>query len=137
MNTIKESIFKTKNAFLNSIFVMIGVIILISIIINLIPKNTTLQTRYLFGDVIITSVFGSLAAGNPITSYIIGGELLANGVSLIAVTAFLLTWVTVGIIQFPAESYLLGKKFAIYRNITSFISAIIIAFLTILTIGVI
>jgi len=137
VNTIKESIFKTKNAFLNSIFVMIGVIILISIIINLIPKNTTLQTRYLFGDVIITSVFGSLAAGNPITSYIIGGELLANGVSLIAVTAFLLTWVTVGIIQFPAESYLLGKKFAIYRNITSFISAIIIAFLTILTIGVI
>jgi uncharacterized membrane protein YraQ (UPF0718 family) len=137
VNTLKESLLKTKNAFFNSIFVMIGVIILISISINLIPKNTTLQTGYVFVDVLIMGFFGSFAAGNPITSYIIGGELLKNGISLIAVTAFLLTWVTVGIIQFPAESYLLGRKFAITRNITSFISAIIIAFLTIITMSVI
>lgn len=56
---------------------------------------------------LLGDILGSILAGNPITSYIIGGELLNEGISLVAVTAFLASWGTVGIIQLPAESILL------------------------------
>ena len=53
-------------------------------------------------DTIIGSAIGSISAGNPVTSYIIGGELIGKHVSLFAVTAFIVAWVTVGAIQLPA-----------------------------------
>ena len=90
----------------------------------------TLFQNNVFLDSLIGGAVGSLAAGNPITSYILGGEFLQAGVSLVAVTAFILTWVTVGLVQLPAESLMLGKKYAIARNILSFISAIVIALIT-------
>lgn len=48
------------------------------------------------------------------------GELLEQGAGLVAVTAFLVAWVTVGLIQLSVESILLGKKFAVSRNIFQF-----------------
>ena len=66
-----------------------------------------------------------------------GGEILDQGVALVAIVAFLLSWVTVGIIQLPAESLILGKKFALVRNLVSFVSAIVIAILVVLTLSII
>jgi len=71
-----------------------------------------------------------------LTSYIIGGELLKNGVSLVAVLAFIVSWVTVGTVQLPAESLMLGRKFALLRNGISLIMAIAIAVLTVLILGI-
>ena len=81
-------------------------------------------------------MFGSISVGHPIVSYIIGGELLEYGVSLIAVTAFVLAWVSVGIVQLPAESLMLGKRFAFSRNAFAFITAIVIAILTVITLSI-
>ena len=96
----------------------------------LFSKNTLLDSA-------IGSFLGSILAGNPITSYILGGELLQQGVSLMAVTAFLISWVTVGIIQLPAEIALLGKNFALVRNVTAFLLSIVIAIFTVIIYGVI
>jgi uncharacterized membrane protein YraQ (UPF0718 family) len=49
-----------------------------------------------------------------------------------AVTAFIVSWVTVGIIQFPIEAKALGKRFTFLRNLSSFVFSIIIAFITVL-----
>lgn len=78
---------------------------------------------------------GSVFAGNPINSYIIGGQLLEAGVDLVAVTAFICAWVTVGLVQFPAESAALGWKFAVVRNLSCFGLSVAISFLMILTLG--
>ncbi len=86
-------------------------------------------------DPLVGAVLGSLSAGNAMNSYIIGGEFLSQGVSLLAVTAFILTWVSVGIIQLPAESMILGKRFAITRNVFSFLTALIISVLTFATLS--
>ena len=83
----------------------------------------------------IGALLGSVSAGNPITSYILAGEFLKQGVSLLAVTAFILAWVTVGLIQLPAESLMLGKKFAVARNTVSFVTAIAVAILTVVTLS--
>ena len=137
-NLIIQSIAKSGKSLWKAFPVILGTLMLISLISILIPKSfyTTIFSKNPFFDLFIGSAIGSISAGNPITSYILGGEMLKQGISLMAVTAFLVAWVTVGIIQLPAESAILGKKFALLRNITSFILAIIVAIITVLILGV-
>ena len=135
---ILGAISKASNALYMALPVMLGVVILVSISKIFIPStvySSIFQNNFV--DSLIGSSLGSVLAGNPITSYIIGGELLNNGISLIAVTAFMVSWVTVGLIQLPAESVMLGKKFAIYRNISSFVLSIFVAILTVVIVRVI
>jgi len=40
----------------------------------------------------------------------LAGELTKLGISLAAITAFILAWVTVGIVQLPAESMIFRQK---------------------------
>ena len=128
-----QSIIKAGKGLWNSFPVLIGVILLVSLANSLIQESMygMLFTGNFISDPIIGGVIGSILAGNPVTSYVLGGELLTQGVSLLAVTAFLVSWVTVGLIQFPAESMLLGRKFAILRNVTAFFFSIIVAILTV------
>jgi len=131
---VKKSALQTLNSLKRSILILISVLLLVSFMISAIPKEfySKIFTGNNLIDSLIGAIIGSISAGNPINSYIVGGELLSQGIGLIAVTAFILTWVTVGIVQLPAESLMLGKKFAIYRNILSFITAIVVSILTIL-----
>jgi uncharacterized membrane protein YraQ (UPF0718 family) len=135
---VKQAFAKTINNFKQILPIIIGVLLLVSLSLVLIPKS--FYTKIFAGnqviDPLIGAIFGSVAAGNPLTSYIIGGEFLDQGVSLIAVTAFIVAWVSVGLIQLPAESLMLGKRFALARNIVSFITAIIVAVLTVLTLSI-
>ncbi len=135
---IRESAGKTFNAFKNTMPILIGVLLLISLLLTAVPRE--FYAAFFTGNPIIDpfvgALFGSIAAGNPINSYVIGGELLKNGVSLLAVVAFIVAWVTVGVVQFPAESLMLGKRFAFFRNATSFVLSIIIAVLMVFTLGV-
>ncbi len=129
-----RSVAKTAKSLYNILPLILGMILLISLIATSIPRFfyvAVFQNNTLF-DSIIGSVIGSISTGPPITSYILGGEFLNAGVSLIAVTAFMVAWVTVGILQFPAESIILGTKFAIVRNMTSFIFSIAVAIITVL-----
>jgi len=137
-NRLKVSIKKSARALFNSLPVLAGVILVIGLANTLIPKSLYIKifTKNIFLDSIIGSGLGSILAGNPITSYVLGGELLKQGISLVAVTAFIVAWVTVGLVQLPAESLLLGKKFAILRNVLSFIFSIIVAIITILLLGI-
>jgi len=84
-------------------------------------------------DTVIGTFSGAIAVGQPVVSYILGGELLEGGVSMYAVTAFILAWVTLGIVQLPAEVEVLGPKFTIYRNILALFSTLIVSILTVQT----
>ena len=88
-------------------------------------------------DTLIGTVAGGIAVGQALVSYILGGELLEQGISIYAVTAFILAWVTLGIVQLPLEAEVLGLRFTIYRNILAFISTILVSIGTVWTIGVI
>lgn len=139
MNDIKQSVKKAGKALWRSTPILVGVVLLVSLANTLIPKTayTALFSKVAVLDSLIGSAVGSILAGNPVTSYVLGGEMLAQGVSLVAVTAFLVSWVTVGIVQLPAEAMLLGKKFAITRNITAFLISIIVAIVTVAILGAI
>ncbi len=87
-------------------------------------------------DTLVGTLTGAVAAGNPMISYILGGELLGQGISLYAVVAFILSWVTLGFIQLPAEVEVFGGRFTLLRNLLAFVFTMLIAALTALTLRV-
>ena len=130
-----SSIKKTASMFTGMLPILVGVVLLTGLILELLPTEKAAEWfgRNNLLDALIGTAVGSISAGHPLTSYVLGGELLANGVSLVAVTALLVSWVTVGSIQFPAEALMLGRRFALYRNLLCFGFSIIIAVLTVAT----
>ena len=137
--SLSQAIKQSIKPLYRSLPIIVGAVLLVSLANAIIPKDCF---DIFFGinpvlDSIIGAAIGSIMAGNPITSYIVGGELLKTGVGLVAVTAFLVAWVTVGLVQLPAESIMLGKRFAIVRNIVSFIFSIIVAIITVWVVNLI
>jgi hypothetical protein len=100
------------------------------LLVSLFPGNVMLDTFW-------GACAGSIFAGNPINSYVIGGELLTRGVSLFAVTALIVTWVTVGLVQLPAEMNALGPRFAILRNAMCFLLSLPIAIITVVILNLV
>jgi len=138
-NLFIKELKKALSVFIFMAPLLLGVIGLVGIIQTYITADimASIFGWGIIGDTLIGTFSGAISSGNPAVSYLIGGELLEEGVSLYAVTAFILSWVTLGIIQFPAESEVFGFRFTLYRNLLSLISTIIIAIATVLTVGII
>jgi hypothetical protein len=133
------SLRKTARTFFNLLPIITGMLLLTSLAATVLPDKVSAG---LFGghaglDALLGAAVGSIAMGHPLASYLLGGELLNSGVSLIAVTALIVSWVTVGVVQLPAEALVLGPRFAIARNLICFLSAIAIAFLAVHTLRLI
>jgi hypothetical protein len=125
---------KSARQFANLLPMLAGVVLLIGLFNTFVSREVLASV---FSgepalDTLRGASFGSILAGNPINSYIIGGELLKDGVSLYAVTALIVTWVTVGLVQLPAEIAALGRRFGLVRNGLCFALSIPIAILTVL-----
>lgn len=131
--TLWEAVVRSGRGLWNAAPIIAGVVFLVGLVNSAVPKKlySAIFTKNWLADSFIGSAVGSVLAGNPITSYILGGEFLSQGVSLIAVTSFIVAWATVGIVQLPAESVMLGKRFALLRNLISFFLAIVVALLTV------
>ena len=131
-NMNKEAIKKTirlsaKNTFAGlkqNIPIILGILLLISIIkwVWLTEKIAFLDNRFL--HVILGDILGSISAWNPINSYILVSDMFEPK-NIIVITTFLIAWTTVGILQFPWESYFFGKRFSFIRNVASFLFAVI------------
>lgn len=134
---IKQSIKKTIQVFKTALPIMAGTLLLINLL-NVFLKDyySKVFTGNVLLDPFIGALSGSVSFGVPVTSYIVGGELLLEGVSLLAVTAFIMAWTTVGLAMLPLEASFLGKRFALTRNILNFIFSLIIAVLVIYTLKV-
>ncbi len=133
--SILSSFTRALKGFREAIPVLLGIILLLGLFETFISEKiiASIFTGNLIKDTLLGSLVGSISAGTPISSYIIGGELLKNHVNLFAVTAFIVAWVTVGIVQLPGEALILGKRFAITRNILSFILSIFVSIATVMT----
>jgi predicted Fe-Mo cluster-binding NifX family protein len=128
--TLSHALRNSCKQFVNLMPIMVGVMLLVGLFNAFVSKESV---SFVFSgnkiqDTLLGACVGSILAGNPINSYIIGGELLEYGIGLAAVTALIVSWVTVGLIQLPAEIAALGRKFALVRNATSFVLSLVIAF---------
>jgi len=137
--TIINCLYTAVRSFGTAFPMLLTVILLFGLFRSFVPDRmlSAVFTGELLRDTVIGSLIGSISSGNAVTSYIIGGELLKENVSLIAVTAFIVAWVTVGIIQVPAEAAILGKRFACVRNILAFVLSVLVSIGTVKTLVVI
>jgi uncharacterized membrane protein YraQ (UPF0718 family) len=110
------------------VFITLWVVTLITSILDLKALLIVMSGNIGVG-LIASSLIGGIAMGNPIIGYVLGKEALEAGASVAVVGAFILSWITVGILQIPVESKYFGKKFAIVRNLTGILFSIIFGLL--------
>ncbi len=136
--SVLGSLKKAVKGFMATLPLLAGVVLLVGLFRAFITEGMLgkLFTGNMLSDTVLGAAIGSVSAGNPITSYVIGGMLRTQGVTMFAVTAFIVTWVTVGIVQLPAEAGILGRKFALARNAISFVLSLVVAIITVLITGV-
>lgn len=134
---LKQSGLRSGRSFLRLLPILAGVLLLASLLVDLIPQliHMGILGHGRIADMLGADLIGSLATGQPVVSYLLAGELRKSGVDLYSVSAFIIAWVTVGIITLPAEGAMLGWRFAMWRNLIAFGFALLIAWLTVMTLG--
>ena len=108
---------------------ILSVILLIGIMYGLFSDKIALffgQESGVIGFVTI-ALFGSVIHMPALLAFPLAGSFLSEGASISAVAAFITTLTMIGIVTLPLEIKTMGKKFAIYRNLISFVLALIIA----------
>ncbi|TLP39526.1 permease [Arcobacter arenosus] len=135
--SIKEAFYKALKGFTSMLPILFAIILLLGLFDTYITNEIliSLFTSNYFFDTVIGTSMGAVLTGNPMISYILGGELTTAGVSLFAVTAFILSWVSLGIVQLPAEVEIFGLRFTFLRTLLTFIFIILISFSTVLTLN--
>jgi uncharacterized membrane protein YraQ (UPF0718 family) len=126
-----EALRKTAKQYGALIPVLTGVILLTGLFKAFLPKELilTMFSGSMIQDTFTGAFIGSLLSGNPINSYVIGETLLEMGVDFFGVTAMMLTWVTVWLVQMPVEISVFGIRFTLIRNIAAFLVAIPVSIL--------
>ena len=132
---MEKALKKTWQTYKKALPIMFGMLLLLNLLDPWLKDlyGFIFSGNYIW-DPLIGALLGSVSAGMPITAYIISGELLKQGVTLLAVSAFALTWTTVSVAFLPLEASMLGRKFAVTRNVLNFIFAIIISILVVYSI---
>ncbi len=89
-----------------------------------------LVSRYLSASsgalaLLISTLAGSVSIGPPLAAYPIAETLLASGAWPPTIAAFILSWITVGVITLPFEATVFSWRFALMRNGISFVMAMV------------
>lgn len=79
-------------------------------------------------NVLVASIIGSVIIVPGFIAFPIAGILKDIGVSYGVLAGLTTSLMMVGVLTFPLEKKYFGKKFALYRNIASFVIVLIIAF---------
>jgi len=109
---------------------IIGILFLIGLILTFVPPETI---KELLGksDMMLATIAaafaGSITLIPAFVAFPLVGSFVNVGASIVPAVAFLTTLTMVGIVTFPLEKQEFGIKFALVRNLSSFVFAIIIA----------
>jgi uncharacterized membrane protein YraQ (UPF0718 family) len=78
---------------------------------------------------LIGGLAGALAIGPPLAAFPLAGSLLEAGAWPPAIAAFIVSWISVGVITLPFEASVFGPRFALARNALAFLSSLLIGLL--------
>jgi len=126
LNSIKMSRGMMKNSGSD----IIGILFLIGLLLTFIPPETIQQYMGESSSLlstIISAIVGSITLIPAFVAFPLVASLVDAGASILPVVAFLTTLTMVGFITFPLEKKEFGLKFALTRNLFSFVFAIVIA----------
>ncbi len=75
-------------------------------------------------SLLLGGLIGAVSIGPPLASYPIAGSLLSNGAWPPAVAAFIMSWISVGVVTLPFEAKIFSWRFALIRNGLTLIAAL-------------
>jgi uncharacterized membrane protein YraQ (UPF0718 family) len=125
-----EAMKKSKSMMGNMIGEIVAVIFIIGMILTIIPPEsikTVLGSESTFISTVLAAIAGSVTLIPAFVAFPLVGSLVNVGASIVPAAAFLTTLTMVGVVTFPLEKKEFGKKFALTRNLLSFIAALLIA----------
>lgn len=126
-DTLKKAFFMGRGM-AASIF---AVIFAIGFILAIMPPeqiSEIISKQNTFIATILAAAFGTITLIPAFIAFPLIGTLANAGVGIMPSVAFLTTLTMVGVATFPLERKEFGTKFAVTRNILSFVFALIIAF---------
>ncbi len=132
-NKAKKGILKGWKQFLNQIPLLVAIFLLVGIFDKFVPKSIVINLVGKgkgFMSVLRASILGSIIMGPASSAYPFGAVLLNKGATIAATAVFLDAWVMVGVVTFPFEVSVFGKKFAVIRNVLAFVGAIVVGIIT-------
>jgi len=109
---------------------ILSIIFLIGLLLAILPPQEIalfIGKQSLLIATAASAAFGTITLVPAFIAFPLVGTLVKSGVSVVPAAAFLTTLTMVGIVTFPLEQREFGIKFALTRNMLSFIFAIIIA----------
>lgn len=115
--------------FLGILPMVFNVLILVSIFLYLVPKETISNLLGKNSGILgigIAAVLGSVALIPMFITYPLAALLLKSGVSYQVLAVFITTLLMVGVLTLPIEVKYFGLKVSIIRNTLSFIGALVI-----------
>jgi len=115
--------------FLGILPTMLNVLILVSIFLFLVPKETLIKLLGKGSGItgfMIAAVLGSISLIPGFIAFPLAAILLKNGAAYNIVAVFITTLMMVGILTLPIEIKYFGVRVSILRNALSFIGALII-----------
>ena len=109
---------------------VVAILLLIGLLLTFIPPE--IIKDYLSGSntilaTVISALVGAITLIPAFVAFPLAGSLADAGVGVVPLVAFITTLTMVGFVTFPLERREFGTKFALSRNILSFIFAIVIA----------
>jgi predicted Fe-Mo cluster-binding NifX family protein len=134
----RSALKKTMKQFSSMLPVLLGVIMIMGLVQAFLSKELILKifSKSPLLDTIIGTFTGSIFAGNPVNSYVIGQSLLKLGAGWAGVCALMFSWVSIGLVQMPAEVQAMGFRFTLLRNGAAFFITIAASLLTVFFAGV-
>ncbi|MGD1821933.1 MAG: permease [Pleomorphochaeta sp.] len=126
INALKNAVRMGRSMVLN----ILTVILIIGLVLAFIPAENIASFIESQNPIIATvgsALVGAITLIPAFIAFPLVGTLVDASINIVAAVAFLTTLTMVGIVTFPLEKKEFGLKFAISRNVLSFIFAILIA----------
>ena len=121
---------KSKKMMGNMLSQIVAIIFIIGLLLTFIPPDAikkVMGSSNTFLSTIVGAVIGGITLIPAFVAFPLVGSLVDAGASIVPAVAFLTTLTMVGVVTFPLERKEFGNKFALTRNVFSFVFAILIA----------
>jgi len=80
-------------------------------------------------SLLVGGAAGAVSIGPPVAAFPIAGSFIASGAWPPAAAAFIVSWVSVGVVTLPVEAHVFGWRFTLWRNLLTFVAALLIGLL--------
>ncbi len=125
----KKALAVAATSFLRILPSVVATIIFIGLIMGFVPReviSAVVGEQNGFGGIVIVALLGSILHIPSLISFPLAAAMLRSGASVTSVSVFITTLTMIGIVTLPVEIEELGRKFALLRNLLSFVIAVII-----------